>query len=375
MQWGTDFGETIPRNSGALSASSAAPWRWNGSDLGSRGGGATTKVMVNGLVLNATHVACLLPAVSVDGPGRLTITLPAAKELQWNVTYYQMWDVAVGLRPCLLRGIDTTQHPPFQLVSHCYLVYFVMCLSNRYIAETRASLLLRADAGSPHAGLPLSVAASLPFGGHSWHWRTTGAAESFLPFDLSPLPSTINNDLKITITAPDGINVTRWRRLMRAPVPKTDVGAVQVDHSTRGLRIDGKPWNGNGFFLWSDFMDITNLRNFSNHMPRLVDDGFNVLFMYGLNGVGRPLWNSSYDQQLEFLDNCSDAGMKVIYPPDWGGMNPMGGHGTLGSCATHPMACANESLVHDLKGNITKVMSHPAILGYLFPLLIQMNYR
>ena len=45
-------------------------------------------------------------------------------------------------------------------------------------------------------------------------------------------------------------------------------------------------------------------------------------------------------------------------------MNPMGGHGTVGSCATHPMACANESLVHDLKANISLIGKHPAILGY-----------
>ena len=44
-------------------------------------------------------------------------------------------------------------------------------------------------------------------------------------------------------------------------------------------------------------------------------------------------------------------------------MNPMGGHGTLGSCAHH-RACANESLIAELKGNLTKVMGHPAILGY-----------
>ena len=99
---------------------------------------------------------------------------------------------------------------------------------------------------------------------------------------------------------------------MRAPPPASDVGAVQVDHSTRGLRIDGKPWVGNGYFFWSDFMNVTNLRNFSAKMPGLVESGFNVMFMYGLNGVGRPLWNSSYETQLEFLDNCSAAGMKVI---------------------------------------------------------------
>ena len=189
-------------------------------------------------------------------------------------------------------------------------------------------------------------------------------SESVLPFNLRPLPGTINNDMEITITSSGGLNVTKYKRLMRAPVPTSDVGAVQVDHSTRGLRINGKAWNANGFFLWSDFMNLTNLRNFSNHMPRLVEDGMNVLFMYGLNGVVRPLWNSSYDLQLEFLDNCSAAGMKVIYPPDWGAMNPMGGHGTKGNCAMSPMACANESLVEDLKGNLTKVMGHPAILGF-----------
>lgn len=64
-------------------------------------------------------------------------------------------------------------------------------------------------------------------------------------------------------------------------------------------------------------MNMTNLRTFAALMPGLVDAGFNLMFMYGLNGVGRPLWNSSFDMQLEFLDNCSKAGMKVIYPPDW----------------------------------------------------------
>ena len=108
-------------------------------------------------------------------------------------------------------------------------------------------------------------------------------------------------------------------------------------------------------------MNITNLREFAALMPGLVKSGYNLMFMYGLNGVGRPSWNSSYDTQLEFLDNCSAAGMKVIYPPDWGLINPMGGHGSSGSC-THHHACANESLLADLKGNITTVMRHPAIL-------------
>ena len=65
-----------------------------------------------------------------------------------------------------------------------------------------------------------------------------------------------------------------------------------------------------------------------------------------------------------WLATMSHAIVANTDPPDWGHMNPMGGHGTVGSCAAHPMACANESLVHDLKANISLIGKHPAILGY-----------
>ena len=51
MRWGTDFGE-VPggRSADSLRASQGTPWRWNGSSLAAREGGATTKVAVNGVV-------------------------------------------------------------------------------------------------------------------------------------------------------------------------------------------------------------------------------------------------------------------------------------------------------------------------------------
>ena len=340
-QWGTNFG-AVPQRSGSAGEGEEEeeeeeeeevqrPWIWNGSLTSPRGRGATTKLIFQAVVLDSMHAHCRAPAVSAEGPGRLSIT--ALPSLSWNVSFFVQWDVAVGLRP--------------------------------YINESEGHILLRADEYTSTSGQPLLVEASLPFGNHSWSWRTSGASECILPFDLRPLPLRINQDLKITVRASTNTSMTTtsYRRLMRAPPPSTDVGAVQVDHFTRGLRINGRPWNGVGFFLWSDFMQPANLRNFSAKMPGLVDAGFNLIFMYGLNGVGRPFWNSSYDLQLEFLDNCSAAGMKVIYPPDWGHMNPMGGHGTKGSC-TSPLACANKSLVNDLVKNLTVVMRHSAILGY-----------
>jgi hypothetical protein len=35
-------------------------------------------------------------------------------------------------------------------------------------------------------------------------------------------------------------------------------------------------------------MNVTNLRTFAALMPDLVNAGFNLMFMYGLNGVGSP---------------------------------------------------------------------------------------
>lgn len=360
--WGTDFGEVKDPASisyphlhadvpvaqrpaqGAGETRRAArshPTVWDDDvPVGSHSSGATDKIHVPAVVVNSTHLMCRPPEISAPGPGKLQLWPQGGSQL-WNISYYFLWDVAIGLRP--------------------------------YIGEAEASLLLRVDQRSTlGAGHRLHVTASLPFGDHRWHWTVQpGAEEHVLSFDISGLPQSVNNDMEITITAlssssPKNLTATKYKRFIRAPVPAHDVGAVQVDASTQGLRINGQPWNGNGYFFWSDFMNTTNLRDFAALMPGLVSSGFNLMFMYGLNGVDRPLWNSSYETQLEFLDNCSAAGMKVIYPPDWGAINPMGGHGSYGSC-TRQHACANESLLADLKGNITKVMSHPAILCVLCP--------
>ena len=60
----------------------------------------------------------------------------------------------------------------------------------------------------------------------------------------------MNQDVKITVTLPDKSKFTKWRRLMRAaPLPRgSSVLAVQVDHRTSTLRIDGRLWAGSGFY-------------------------------------------------------------------------------------------------------------------------------
>lgn len=58
-RWGTDFGQVPHRGSDQLTAAPPNLWRWNGSALG-RGGGATTKVMVEGMILNASTRFCCI---------------------------------------------------------------------------------------------------------------------------------------------------------------------------------------------------------------------------------------------------------------------------------------------------------------------------
>ena len=201
--------------------------------------------------VNSTTIECTPPAISTEGPGTMRLSAtPLHNSSQflatWNISYVWKWDTALGLRP--------------------------------YIGEKTGHVLLKVDRQS--SGQALTVKATLPFGGHAWSWIVkAGVEEAVLPFDLTKLPASINQDMKIVFTAADGSTATKFKRLIRAPVPKTSVGAVQVDMRTRGLRIDGKSWNGNGFFLWSDFMNPTALRNFSSLMPNLVKQGFNQLFM------------------------------------------------------------------------------------------------
>ena len=75
--------------------------------------------------------------------------------------------------------------------------------------------------------------------------------QTVLSFPLDGLPDTINQDVKVTITLPRGQRITKLKRLMRAPpLPSTSSALpVQVDHSTRGLRVDGRHYLGVGWYL------------------------------------------------------------------------------------------------------------------------------
>ena len=133
-----------------------------------------------------------------------------------------------------------------------------------YIAEETATLLVSADesvvkashavGSSSHAKISMELPFASPPRTETWTAQQHAALhreQTVLSFPLDGLPDTINQDVKVTITLPRGQRITKLKRLMRAPpLPSTSSALpVQVDHSTRGLRVDGRPYLGVGWYL------------------------------------------------------------------------------------------------------------------------------
>jgi len=149
------------------------------------------------------------------------------------------------------------------------------CCGRIDITETEGTLLLRPDraliasiAEAARSGSETSALASvavkmeLPFANppRTVTWSVSGSGtkvpsllqepEQVLSFGFAGVPTTVNQDVKITVTLPDGKSFTKWRRLMRAPplLAGSPVLAVQVDHSRSALQVDGRPYAGSGFY-------------------------------------------------------------------------------------------------------------------------------
>jgi len=168
------------------------------------------------------------------------------------------------------------------------------------------------EVSATFAGKPLGP--TLPNGGHGW--TLTANESAALPFGLEALPRTLNNDVTISIrlanaTAPPTVIL---RRLMRAPPPASSVRAVQVDHWTRGLLVDGMPFDGNGWYLgaFGNGYQPQSLNQLRDHLPQLVQQGINMAMVGSLNSL---YFNySAPNYQKQFLDAAAASGMKIIYP-------------------------------------------------------------
>ena len=188
------------------------------------------------MLLNLRTAAALLGAAAAAA-GEPQTGLAPAGGLDQRLEDGQLWDVAIGRRP--------------------------------YITESSGELLLQC---SPSIlGKPLRITAELPCAQKNWSWSlatTLGTEQYILNFSLSDLPENLNNDMIVNVTVPGLVEVEssgtprnqennppsirrRFQRAHKADLNNT----VQVDHSTRGLLVDGEPWAGFGWYIypWTSF--------------------------------------------------------------------------------------------------------------------------
>ena len=71
-----------------------------------------------------------------------------------------------------------------------------------------------------------------------------------VPFSFDGLPTKVNQDVIITISA-GGRNFTKIKRLQCYPPPPASsfALAVQIDHTSRSLLVDGRVHSGNGYCI------------------------------------------------------------------------------------------------------------------------------
>ena len=265
-----------------------------------------------GRLKSSTEIECgPTPRVTVEGPGLVEVSLNNGSSWLSGDPAKPQPTGGPGLP--LSTGMPTNRLTLFQLVD--------AALDRRpYLAESKGFILLRSD--TTLMGHRLHVKATLPAVNKSWEWVDVEAGgEASLPFDLTALPSkVIHNDILVTISDPEDATlrggVTIQRRFHRIPTaPSPSVESVQVDHTTKGLLVDGKPWVGQGWYV-SYLVDVTwnitteaQLKKLANVVRYdLAPRGINQLMFYGL-------YRYTPEAQLRFLDVCHEVGVKVIAPP------------------------------------------------------------
>ena len=273
----------------------------------------------------------------------------------------QLWDVAIGRRP--------------------------------YITETTGELLLQASPAI--LGKTLTITAELPCAKKSWRWTQATALDTeqyILNFTLSGLPDNLNNDMIINVTVPgmaesrgtprnqDNIPPSMRRRFQRAH--KADLNnTVQVDHSTRGLRVNGEPWAGFGWYIypWTSFEGPREgpcpgnrsaplwpnqtadcirwgIGNMTRDMAQMGDRGITMIMPYNFNpyehdGIGDVPIDELRALILNYFDVAHAHGVKILH--HLASMELDRGHYTNATLA-------------QLKETVALVKDHPALLAYYF---------
>ena len=295
-------------------------------------------------VKSETELTCNSPTVIVPGRAALTVTLgnvsgPSSPEpciygklcppdVPGVVEYFSLVDVVIGRRP--------------------------------YIAEGQGSLLVTTDPSL--RGKELLVSAVMPGGGPGleWHWQLKPQnGTSVLWFSLSALSDTVNADLKIVVygeALPQKTNITILRRLLRAPQSGApDVGVSVIDHTTRQILIDGRGFQGVGWYVNGGGSVSSQLATISTQV-RL---GVNQIMPYAMVDMNAT-------EQRTYMDACHAMGVKVLYPMQMYGQSGTGHarNWSSGYFQHFNGSAAAAAWQAQVLATVETWKTHPALLGW-----------
>ena len=223
-------------------------------------------------IINSNTINCYnVPPVTSPAPGNLIVTFSSSSN-QPNSTV-----VSASTHISIFTAIE-------------------FAVSKRpYIYETSGELLLSLDSNYFADNETFSIVASLPAAGKKaiWKWNqisfdtTTSSNEIILPLSFDVLPSNtkaIHNDLSLVVTRnQDNTVYVMHRRFHRVPKPiDTKVQVVQVDHTTKGLIINGTVWSGQGWYMQTMAEQVGGWTALAKQIQeQLIPMGVNVGMPYG----------------------------------------------------------------------------------------------
>eukprot|EP01047_Picozoa_sp_COSAG01_P034519 COSAG01_NODE_2597_length_7400_cov_37.453363_3_plen_397_part_00 len=345
---GSGFGGAAPGYEASCRLASATP----GSALTHEGYAGKTDLRFPATVVNDSLLSCAVPSMLAPGPALLSVAVGCiatpcklgnwqqhaawAPGIPWarpaRVTYFVLADATVGRRP--------------------------------YINETSAELLIRTHQSL--WGRRLVVRADLPLAQqHVWQWSIQPQNGSdIVHFSLLELPSSINADIRISVTGV-GLNFTRWRRLQRAPPLSAGSSAVPVvvDHTTKSLTVGGEQFIGLGFYLGLDDWNGTA------HVKITPDAYLGLLSTQAPLGVNQCLLAENHlekwteQELLYFMDGCHKLGVKVLHNIASFGTSSSGPNAVNYSRHWDGSAEAAVWNAHVI-GNVSLLIDHPALLGF-----------
>ncbi len=227
------------------------------------GGGVLRKNLMNGLLV--------LPASTIDG-SRINCTVPSfgsAGNTSLCVAFGQVDPWGPAPPPNVCNNTNHTQPAYFER----FALFSPQFGRRPYFHEDNGTLVVMTDRSLRGTSLTLSATIN-----NSVQIRAAinGGDNVSIPFSLAGLPSHVQEDVVISISGmpglPEDVCATHTRRFLRAPPPAAGSGVIawQVDHTTKGLRVDGVPFVARGWFGSGGLHESAGLP------PRLVNPALSL---------------------------------------------------------------------------------------------------